>query len=128
MLHQECYWSTLLVADEAAVRVAAPLLGHTGGTHDEVAVVTVVMERAQSCEVHARLAEGHEVAHHVLNPCDVLYALNDVVGYLWHRLKKSITIKGADLFTIKGETLFTIKGETLFTIKGADLFTIKGRF
>jgi hypothetical protein len=31
-------------------------------------------------------------------------------GIFGIRLKKSITIKGVDLFTIKGETLFSIKG------------------
>ena len=84
--HEELNGSALRIADEAAVGVAAVLLADGRGPHDEVAVVLIIVERAESCEVHARLAERHAaVAHHVLNLREVNDSLYYFIGYLWHR-------------------------------------------
>ena len=97
--HEELNGSALRIADEAAVGVAAPLLRHVGWSHDEVAVVSVVVEWAEGREVHASLTEGHEVAHHVLNLGDVLDASDDVVGNLWHRSNVRVYLAASLYYT-----------------------------
>ena len=74
VLHEELDSVALLVAHEAAVGVAASVVGDGRRTDDEVAVVLVVMERAKARHVHARLAKRHEVANHVLNLHGILHA------------------------------------------------------
>ena len=85
MIHQELHGATLMIADETAVCVAVPRLWDARRPHDEVAVGLIVMERTQAGEVHARLAEVHEVANDILNLRAVNHSLNYVVRYLWHR-------------------------------------------
>jgi hypothetical protein len=86
MLHEELNRTALLVAHETAIGVSVSRLGDARRPHDEVAVVLVVMERAQPSEVHASFAEVNEVTHDILNLREVNHSLYYFVGYLWHNI------------------------------------------
>ena len=86
MLHKELNGTALMIADEAAVGVAVSRLGDARRPHDKVSVVLIIVERADTCEVHACLAERcHKVAHDILNLRAVNDSFNYFVWYLWHR-------------------------------------------
>jgi hypothetical protein len=83
-IHQELQRTAFLTAGEALIGVAAVADG--GGAHDKIAVIFIVMEGAQSCEVHASLAELHEVADNIFYPCRVYHPLNHFIWDLWHSI------------------------------------------
>ena len=85
MLHKELNGTALCIADETSVGVGTSLRADRRRPHDKVAVVLIFVEWAQSCEVHARLSERDELAHDILNACQVNHSLNYVVRNLWHR-------------------------------------------
>jgi hypothetical protein len=84
--HKELNGASLCIAYEAAVSISVPRLGDARWAHDEVSVVLIIVKRADTCEVHACLAECYEVAHDILN----LRAVNDSLYYfvwnLWHNI------------------------------------------
>ena len=86
MRHEELNGTALGIADEAAVGVAVSCLGDARRPHDEVAVVLIIVKWTDAGEVHASLAEVHEVAHHVLNLREVNDSLYYFVSYLWHNI------------------------------------------
>ena len=99
MIHEEIHPTTLCSAGKVLVALF-------DWVNDEVPIVAILLERAEPSVPHALLLQRHKVAYDLHNVCRVQNLVDDILLNLH---KKSLTIKGDDLFTIKGANRYSLK-------------------